>query len=257
MALDSISTSYTEKDSTQNLIIKSLFNKNINQNNIVEILKDICNIDSVNCKTLIVKSSQYNYKKYFQAQLYGKKIWIEPSWDRKKYLKKNDITVSIDPGLGFGTGSHPTTKMCLEYLDSNPIKEKKVIDYGSGTGILAIVAAKLGARSVVAVDNDKQAIIATNNNIVNNNCKDIIKVYQTQENIKLAKCDLLIANILFKTLIELAETFSNLVQTSGYILLSGILDIQLDKIIQKYSKNFNILEIKKEYGWCLIIAQKI
>jgi ribosomal protein L11 methyltransferase len=155
----------------------------------------------------------------------------------------------MDPGLAFGTGSHQTTSLCLEYLDNNPPKNIDVIDFGCGTGILAIAAAKLGALRVLAIDNDPQAVISSKDNVINNQCESIIKTIHSEDEIDLEGCDLLIANILTNPLINLAPTFAALVNPDGKLLLSGILKKQVDRVVDCYSEYFNNLELTNIDEW--------
>lgn len=256
-ALGSISISYKDSDFANKYSITSLFNKEVDTYNIISILQNSTTIEDVDTYNLTEKSFKYDYKKYFKRQNYGDKLCIIPSWDNKKPVVEDKIVISIDPELGFGTGSHETTQLCLDYLAKNPPVAKTVIDYGVGSGILSIFAAKLGAKKVIAVDNDKKALIATKKNILDNNCQNIIKAYShTSNNIKIAKCDLLIANILLNSLIDLEEVFYNLLKPSGVLVMSGILENQLTKILKKYKQNFEILTTQNKNNWSLVLAKK-
>ena len=172
--------------------------------------------------------------------------------DGQAELPDDAIVIDMDPGLAFGTGTHQTTDLCLQHLDNHPPKDLSVIDYGSGTGILAIAAAKLGAISVVAVDNDPQAVLATKDNVANNQCDDIIAIHHTDDNTALEKCDLLVANILANPLVELELTFSDLVKEGGGIVLSGILDEQLEVILEAYKGHFDYLKVQQKDEWCRV-----
>ena len=162
----------------------------------------------------------------------------------------------MDPGLAFGTGTHQTTSLCLEFLDENPPIGLTAIDFGCGTGILAIAAAKLGAKKVSAIDNDPQAITASLENVRNNNCQDVVKTFHTAEKFKYKPCDLLMANILANPIIELEPLFSELVKPNGTILLSGILEEQVKKVIDCYSKNFNNIKTDNKSAWFRISASR-
>jgi ribosomal protein L11 methyltransferase len=167
-------------------------------------------------------------------------------------LPEDAIVIDMDPGLAFGTGTHQTTDLCLQYLDENPPIDHTVIDYGSGTGVLAIAAVKLGAKSAVAVDNDPQAVLSTIDNVRINQVDEYIKVLHTDDESGLNKVDLLVANILANPLVELCEHFSALVKSGGKITLSGILQEQLEMVLEAYRKNFSDLKVKQKDDWCRV-----
>jgi ribosomal protein L11 methyltransferase len=161
----------------------------------------------------------------------------------------------MDPGLAFGTGTHQTTHLCLEYLDSYPPKNLRVIDYGTGTGILAIAAKKLGALEVTAIDNDPQAVLATLENAKRNQIK--IQVLHTDNEGSLAPTDLLIANILANPLMDLCVHFSTLVKTGGRLVLSGILHTQIEAVLLVYGQYFEQLSVTQKDDWCCLNGVKI
>lgn len=172
----------------------------------------------------------------FKPLCFGKRLWICPSWHTPPLSAA--INIILDPGLAFGTGTHPTTALCLEWLDEHIQAEHYVIDYGCGSGILGLAALKLGAKHVLAVDNDPQALEATQYNAERN------AVYSPQLRVSLPgavgdqKADLLIANILAKPLIDMAPCFEKLVKSQGKILLSGILADQINAVIEVYQATF-------------------
>ena len=187
---------------------------------------------------------------------FGKNLWVCPSWDAIKVSSKDAIVINMDPGLAFGTGTHQTTSLCLEFLDENPPIALTAIDFGCGTGILAIAAAKLGAIRVTAIDNDPQAVTSSSKNVKKNHCEDIVKTFHSDENFKYKPCDLLMANILANPIIELEPLFSELVKPNGTILLSGILEEQVEKVIDCYSKNFNNIKTDNKSEWFRISASR-
>jgi ribosomal protein L11 methyltransferase len=147
----------------------------------------------------------------------------------------------LDPGLAFGTGTHPTTALCLEWLDAQEIKDRIVIDYGCGSGILAIAAALLGARKVIAIDNDPQAIIASESN------REVNRISPAQMSVYLPgvpghpRADMLVANILSGPLEELTPVLAALVKPGGRIILSGVLSEQTQSLMDSYQKFFTML----------------
>jgi ribosomal protein L11 methyltransferase len=240
----------------QHVTITALFDLEVDQDHVGHVLSQICNIDQINFELLKDRVWEDECKKDFHAMQFGQRIWICPSWEDSASLPDDAIVIDMDPGLAFGTGTHQTTDLCLQYLDANMPVGYTVIDYGSGTGILAIAAIKLGAVSVVAVDNDPQAVTATINNINANQCQDQIRVIHTQDEGQLDKVDLLIANILANPLVDLCEHFSNLVKQGGEIALSGILKDQLPIVLEAYGEYFETLEVEKKDEWCRVNGKR-
>ena len=185
------------------VIVNALFSSEVNQKFIETSILKICNI--VVMETLELKDRVWEdeCKKDFSSMRFGKRLWVCPSWDTETKFSNDSLVINMDPGLAFGTGTHQTTSLCLEYLDLNPPKNLHVIDFGCGTGVLAIAAAKLGAKSVVAIDNDSQAVLSSKENVAKNNCENIISTIHSIDQKEGTECDLLIANILANPLIEL------------------------------------------------------
>jgi len=265
MGLDSVSITYldTQDDAIyeppvgetplwQNVTIKALFDSGADQGNIKNTLLDLCDTKVLSFKVLANRVWEDECKKDFHTMQFGERIWICPSWEESTKLPDNAVVIDMDPGLAFGTGTHQTTDLCLQYLDENPPEGLSAIDYGSGTGILAIAAAKLGALKIVAIDNDPQAVVATKDNVSNNNCDEVISILHTDDNTPLEACDLLIANILANPLVKLESMFAGLVKSGGRIVLSGILEGQLEMILEAYKADFSQLEIKQKDEWCRV-----
>lgn len=180
----------------------------------------------------------------FKPMRFGERLWIVPSWHEPP--AGDAVNIMLDPGLAFGTGTHPTTRLCLEWLDGHDIQGKTVIDYGCGSGILALAAALLEAKSVIGVDNDPQALAATLDNAQRNGVS--ITVYLPKE-APTEPVDILVANILAGPLIELAPLLAGLVKEGGAIALSGILPEQADAVSTAYSEWFAMLPAKELDGW--------
>ena len=236
----------------QHVTINALFDMGVDQGHISKTLLDLCDTKILNFEVLADRVWEDECKKDFHAMQFGNRIWICPSWETAANLPDDAIVIDMDPGLAFGTGTHQTTDLCLQHLDNYPPQDLVVIDYGSGTGILAIAAAKLGARSVVAIDNDPQAVLATRANVADNHCENIIAIHHTDDNEALEKCDLLIANILANPLIELESVFADMVKEGGSIVLSGILEEQLEMILEVYQAHFKCLEVQQKDEWCRV-----
>ncbi|MGA9851973.1 MAG: 50S ribosomal protein L11 methyltransferase [Gammaproteobacteria bacterium] len=167
----------------------------------------------------------------FKPMRFGKRLWICPT----AYAPPDPgaVNVLLDPGLAFGSGAHATTALCLEWLDSAALLGKTVIDYGCGSGILAVAAARLGARRVWALDNDPQALIATRENAARNQVTPILEI-GLPDTLPAAPADVLLANILAAPLIELAPRFAARLKPGGELVLSGILDSQRYEIHTAY-----------------------
>ncbi|HLB57840.1 MAG TPA: 50S ribosomal protein L11 methyltransferase [Gammaproteobacteria bacterium] len=191
----------------------------------------------------------------FKPLKFGNRLWICPSWHTPPDL--NAVNVILDPGLAFGTGTHPTTALCLEWLDNNIKSQECIMDYGCGSGILSLAALKLGAKRILAIDTDAQALEATERNAEKNAIYlPDLKTYFPAELID-EKADILIANILAKPLIELAPQFAKLVHSHGKIVLSGILDTQTQAILAVYSRYFTMQKPIEKEGWILLVGVPI
>ncbi len=269
MGLGSISISYSDAQDNaifeppvgetplwESIQVKALFQSEVDINLVADKLVESCKI-TIN-KPLIVEDKiwEEECQKDFPSMQFGKNLWVCPSWDSRKVSPEDAIVINMDPGLAFGTGTHQTTSLCLEFLDENPPIGLTVIDFGCGTGVLAIAAAKLGAKRVSAIDNDPQAITASIENVKKNHCEDIVKTFHSDEKFKYKPCDLLMANILANPIIELEPLFSEIVKPNGTILLSGILSEQVEKVIDCYSKNFNNIKTDNKSEWFRISASR-
>jgi ribosomal protein L11 methyltransferase len=175
-----------------------------------------------------------SWMEHFHPIQCGERLWICPSWQEPP--DPDGVNLILDPGLAFGSGTHPTTFLCLQWLDKQPLTGKTVIDYGCGSGILGIAALLLGAASVVAVDNDPQALIATRDNLARNNLpNDSLETYLPTQ-LPALNADIVIANILAEPLIALAHHITDLLVAGGSLCLSGILSHQADSLINAYSQ---------------------
>jgi ribosomal protein L11 methyltransferase len=191
----------------------------------------------------------------FEPMQFGERLWICPSW--KPVPDEQAVNVMLDPGLAFGTGTHPTTALCLEWLDSIDLSGKTVIDFGCGSGILAIAALKLGAKKVYAVDIDAQAIIATKENAKRNQVFDERLEVDYPSLLKGLSTDIVVANILAGPLVELSEQIANHCQPGGQIALSGILDNQAEQTRQAYLSWFDMQPAVFKDEWSRLNGTKI
>ena len=183
----------------------------------------------------------------YQPMQFGDNFWVCPSWLEPP--KPDAVNLLLDPGLAFGTGTHPTTALCLQWLGQADVKDKIVIDYGCGSGILGIAALLLGAKKVIAVDNDPQALIATIDNAQNNHIKPKkISTYLPEDTPNI-KADIVLANILAGPLTELAETLHQHCEPNADIVLSGLLDIQAENLSSHYQQWFEMDPASNQDGW--------
>ena len=234
--------------------VVGLFDANTNMNEVLLLISNaLGHCPKYTLNPLEDKDWVREWMSHFKPTRFGERLWIVPSHHAEQHLndKPEAINILLDPGLAFGTGTHPTTAMCLEYLEQYPPENQQLIDYGCGSGILAIAAARLGARSVLAIDNDPQALIATEDNAIKNKVIDCFTI-QLPEPVPGLQADRLVANILARPLIELAAQLASLIKPGGKIALSGILTEQADDVLQAYNTFFNIQQYKQQDDWvCL------
>lgn len=204
-------------------------------------------------KRLIGREWEREWMRDFKPTCFGRNLWIYP----EQYHSENEdkVIVNLDPGLAFGTGTHSTTKLCLEWLDSLNLENKSILDYGCGSGILGISALKLGARKVTAIDIDPQAIEATRINAQKNNIEENIFVYkEIIDNSE--KYDVIVANILAEPLMMLAPLLTKMLKRNGIIGISGILMSQVELIENAYKPFVTIQSLKHHNEWSLLCGSK-
>ena len=186
------------------------------------------------------------WMEYYKPMKFADRLWVCPT-DQEQH-EAGTVCLTLDPGLAFGTGTHPTTALCLEWLASHDIAGKTVIDYGCGSGILAVAAVLLGARHAYAVDIDPQALTATQDNAIKNKVQTKISCY-LPEQFAPVKADIVLANILAKPLIDMAEYISGLVVSGGQLVLSGILQEQTDSVLSAYQHHITFQAPVQEEDW--------
>ena len=194
------------------------------------------------------------WMEHFQAMKFADKLWICPTGQERQ--ESGTVCMTLDPGLAFGTGTHPTTALCLEWLAAHDLRDKIVIDYGCGSGILAVAALLLGAGHVHAIDIDPQALTASRYNAEKNQVQDRISYYLPEQFSPVA-ADIVIANILAKPLIDLSASIAALVKPGGSLVLSGILKQQADTVAEAYRLNgLEIAAAVSREDWCRLNAEK-
>lgn len=182
-----------------------------------------------------------------------KNLWIVPSWHEAQD-NANRINLRLDPGLAFGTGSHPTTRLCLQWLSAELQKNTTVLDYGCGSGILAIAAKKLGAGDVIGTDIDPQAVQSAVDNALAN---DTVAQFVLPDAMPSEKYDVVVANILSNPLKLLAPALVGYVAEGGHLVLSGILERQTDELIAAYAPYMAMHVWRADDGWICLVGQKI
>lgn len=190
----------------------------------------------------------------FHPMRFGERLWICPSW--RDVPDPTAVNVMLDPGLAFGTGTHPTTAMCLQWLDSLDLTDKTVIDFGCGSGILAIAALKLGAKHVVGIDIDPQAIQASRDNAERNGVSERLSLYLPKDQPENLSADVVVANILAGPLRELAPLIGVLPVAGGRLGLSGILASQAQSVADAYQDKFELDAVAEKEEWCRITGVK-
>ena len=222
-------------------------------------LKALQNEAHVGTHVILEQIDEYGWQEKFQQQFsavqYGPNLWVYPSWQENP--DPDGISLRLDPGLAFGTGQHPTTNLCMQWLAQASLNDKTLIDFGCGSGILALTACKLGARHVYAVDIDPQAILATTDNSANNAIDPGQISVGASEILNNVSADIIIANILAAPLLELRNTFLDYLCESGTLVLSGILSTQSQDIIDNYSAYFENTGQSTEEDWaCITLTRK-
>jgi ribosomal protein L11 methyltransferase len=189
--------------------------------------------------------------KDFRPMRFGQRLWVAPHGSDVPDARAT--IVRLDPGLAFGTGTHPTTAMCLEWLDANVTRGIRAIDYGCGSGVLALAAGKLGAVQIQAFDIDPQALTATHDNAAANDLLATIRVVRSADELA-PGADIVTANILAGPLCELAPALARLARPGGRLILAGLLSTQAAEVANAYASTFEVTEFKTRDGWTSLAA---
>jgi len=191
--------------------------------------------------------------KSFHPMKFGQRLWVSPPEFDGSF--DDDVVIRLDPGLAFGTGTHATTALCLEWLDSTDLIDKSILDFGCGSGILAIGALLLGAKTATAMDIDPQAITATRNNAAANHVSGRLSATTCQDDCA-GTYDVVVANILASPLMDLAATLSANIAGNGIIALSGILEQQIDSVCAAYEPWLLFDTPVINDGWALLAGKR-
>lgn len=185
---------------------------------------------------------------------FGERLWVCPH--EKRVDEPGCVTLLLDPGLAFGTGTHPSTALCLDWLARNDVSGQRVLDFGCGSGILGIAALKLGAAHCTAVDIDPQAVLASRDNAAQNGVRDRLEALEHDAVFEPFPADLVLANILARPLIELAPLLTRSLKSGGRIVLAGLLDRQAEEVRAAYVEAFDFEPDVSREGWTRIAARK-
>jgi ribosomal protein L11 methyltransferase len=233
-----------------NVVVQALFQEQQEAESALASIKDCFPYINPRIEPLPEQDWQRAWMSHFTPIKFGEKLWICPSWvDAPEPDAANLI---LDPGLAFGTGAHPTTSLCLSWIASADVESEKIIDFGCGSGILSLAALKLGAKQVMAVDIDEQALTATRQNAIKNEINDT-QLKTSQPDVLNEKVDLLIANILLRPLISLKPRFRELLHDDGLLVVSGILEVQCSELIELYEDTFTHQSTTIQDEWALMV----
>jgi len=225
--------------------IIGLFDDSVDQSSVAEKVRQVFQSLEFTWQDLADQQWERSWLENFKPMKFGDKLYVTPTcYDPVP----NYVNLLLDPGLAFGTGTHPTTSLCLQWLDQADLKGRLVVDYGCGSGILGIAALLLGANQVHSVDNDEQAITATIDNATKNKVNDKIYTYLPEQLAEI-NAELLLANILAEPIIGLASLFAKIVKPKGQIVLSGILEEQADEVMKAYLAFFIFDDVVCDNEW--------
>lgn len=237
----------------QSTVVIALYDSVISEDEIVNHVKDKLKLEIdqqfPRYKSEILEEKDWvrAWMDHFEPIQFGNRLWVCPSW--RDVPDSSAVNLLLDPGLAFGTGTHPTTALCLEWLDSLDLKDKDIIDYGCGSGILGIAGLLLGAKKMVGVDNDPQALVATADNAQRNKIdSDCYHVY-LPEDFPEQQADVVVANILAGPLVFLAERIANCVKPGGKLAMAGLFPRHMDEIMLAYTPWIKFLPHAEKDGW--------
>lgn len=232
-----------------NTIVMGLYDASHDMDKVISYLKGIHpDKDDMQYKLeqLEDKDWEREWMDNFHPMQFGERLWICPSW--REVPDENAVNVMLDPGLAFGTGTHPTTALCLTWLDGLDLTGKTVVDFGCGSGILSLAALKLGAEKVIGIDIDPQALQASLENAKRNDVADRLELFLPKDQPKL-KADVVVANILAGPLRELAPTITEFLADNALLALSGVLENQAQELQEIYGQWCQMEPIAVQEEW--------
>lgn len=269
LALDAVSVTFMDAEDQpifepdlgttplwSNTHLLALFEADTNRTQLLENLQALWpgSLPAHELQEIADQNWERSWMEHFHPMRFGQRLWIVPSWHAAP--EPDAVNLLLDPGLAFGTGTHPTTALCLEWLDGQSLTGRQVIDFGCGSGILAIAALLLGADQVVATDIDSQALEASRDNAQRNQIADSKLTLFLPEDMPRHAADVVVANILAGPLVKLAEELTALVKPGGLIALSGILAEQTEDILAAYREHFELDPVAERDGWIRISGRR-
>ena len=251
---------FDEPDSVKNLWVNNhitaFFEPNIDMVDLNhQIRKTFGSIETIRLGSIDDQDWVRKTQSQFSPICISDRLWIVPSWHDAP--NKEAINIEMDPGMAFGTGSHPTTHLCLQWLDMHIQNGQKILDYGCGSGILAIAAAKLGGTEIIGIDIDPQAVESAKKNADKNSINATFLLTEQSAHIPKQYFDVLIANILTNPLKMLASVLPTYLKINGTLILSGILSEQAEDIINAYQPYISLRIDNQSDGWVRLTGQKI
>jgi ribosomal protein L11 methyltransferase len=235
------------------VVLRASFTSDVDLPALCDLVRASCSARDVTVGTLEESAWQRGLSQAVEARSIGRRLWLAPANDEAAPADR--IAVRLHMGLAFGTGAHPTTALCLDWLDAELIPGATVLDYGCGSGVLAIAALALGASRAWAVDNDPQALSATSENAALNRVSGHLFVGPPESLPNLA-VDVLLANILAAPLIELAPALTARLARGGSLVLSGVLDHQAPRVMAAFAADFDEFDVDVVQGWARLTARR-
>lgn len=244
----------------QGIIVTGLYDKGVNINEALPILRaclETENLPLIASRILADRQWELEWTKYFKPMPFGEKLWICPSNQSvpAEKISNDSQIITLDPGLAFGTGTHPTTAMALTDIATHDVTDKHVIDFGCGSGVLGIAALKMGAKHVIMTDIDPQALTTTRENASINHVDAHIDCYLPNDMPDI-QTDVLIANILLEPLLQLKDTFVTHCHDGTRILLTGLLTEQVGQFIAHYDSDFTDFTVTEDGDWAMVVAYR-
>jgi ribosomal protein L11 methyltransferase len=239
--------------------IQGLFEDDVDSKQLVATMRRLADenqmtVGNISTEILEDKDWEREWMDNFKPIQCGEKLWIVPSW--LEAPAPSAVNLKLDPGLAFGTGTHPTTYLCLKWMDEHLQSGDRILDFGCGSGILGLAGILLGAEHMDGIDIDPQALTATQNNAKTNSIDESKFMVTTQTDELAEEYDKVIANILAGTLVDLSETIVSKLRKGGHIVLSGILNHQADTVLNAFNQVIDFQPISEKDGWVCLSGQK-
>jgi ribosomal protein L11 methyltransferase len=236
------------------IILTALFPEDISEASLVKALGTQFSPEKLQFSRIEDQNWQANFEHDLQPRRFGRRLWVTP--DNNESLPADSVAITLTPGLAFGSGEHPTTAMCLNWLDGLNLQGTRVLDFGCGSGILGLAAAALGAKTVLMTDNDPQALTATADNAGKNELQERVHIELAAKIEDSVRYDILLANILSGTLIELGPNLDGLMRPGARMAITGILAEQAEEVCAAWSGWADMTVGDQIDGWVLLTGSK-